>query len=171
MCGGHIWKRSKDYMKMDPGFWNYHNSEPFQITPRLRVLEFQSFYHIGALMFVRTLYCVLELNRFYGTSVAINCVLEKFWYRGVQNFLWQRDKPSLKVHLQDACVKLTVSETTFYELLLPLITFWKILIQGRPNFFGKPTNRHWRVLLQDACVKLTVIIISIHLKYCITSTV
>lgn len=188
------------------------------MTPRLMVLKFRYLCHIGPLMFVRTVYCLLALNTFYGTSVAINYVLEKFWYRGVQNSLAKRQtviEGSFAGHIRKTHSKrnhvLWTSVTINYLLkkiwyrgvqtslakrqtviegsfagrmrkihskwnhvlwtLLPLITSWKILIQGLPNFFGKATNRHWRVLLQDARVKLTVGVIRTHPKYSITCTV
>lgn len=198
-----ISKVFKGLYQNGPRFWNYHNSEPFQMTPRLMVLEFWSVCYIGALMFVRTVYCLLALNTFYGTSVAINYVLKKFWYRGVQTSLARRqtiiegsfagrmrkshskwnqvswtsvainyvlensetgasklllqcDKPSLRVRLQDACVKRTVSVTTFYELLLPLITFWRNSDRGASELLWQSDKQSLWVHLQDASVKLTV---------------
>lgn len=46
-CAAAISKALKWLYQNGPRFWNYHNSEPFQMTPSLMVLEFRSFCHIG----------------------------------------------------------------------------------------------------------------------------
>jgi hypothetical protein len=130
------------------------------------VLEFRSFCHIGVFIFVRTVYCQLAINTFYVTSVAINYLLEKFWYRGVRTSLAKRET----VIMGSFAGRIRKTHSKWNHVLLTSVTinyltekFWnrgvqtslaerQTIIEG--SFAGRMRKTHskWNVLCTSVSI-------------------